>query len=77
MRAVDGVHPAGLLAVGELTQRVSAEAGRGVDRADIVAFRTDVAQTGIAHGFGKEVINRSVLLQRIRLVGTHVTYSGR
>ena len=63
---VDGIHPAGLLAVGELAQGVAAEAGRGVNRADIVAFRTDVAQACIAHGFGKEVINRSVLLQRIR-----------
>ena len=69
MRAVDGVHPAGLLAVGELTQRVSAKAGRGIDGADVVAFRTDIPQACIAHGFGKEVINRSVLLQRIRFGG--------
>ena len=69
MRSVDRVHPAGLLAVGELTQRVSAKAGRGIDGADVVAFRTDIPQACIAHGFGKEVINRSVLLQRIRFGG--------
>ena len=66
---VDGIHPARFLAVGELAQGVSAKAGRGIDGADIVAFRTDVAQACIAHGFGKEVINRSVLLQRIRFGG--------
>ena len=65
MRSVDGVHPAGLLAVGELTERVSTKAGRGIDGADVVAFRTDIPQACIAHGFGKEVINRSVLLQCI------------
>ncbi len=65
MRSVDGVHPAGLLAVGELAERVSAKAGRGIDGADVVAFRTDIPQACIAHGFGKEVINRSVLLQCI------------
>ena len=66
MRAVDGVHPAGARAIGKLAQGVTAEAGRGVDCADVVAFRTDILQAGIAHGLGKEVINRSVLLQRIR-----------
>lgn len=60
MRTVDGVHPAGLLAVCELTERVSAEAGRGIDGADVVAFRTDIPQACIAHGFGKEVINRKL-----------------
>ena len=69
MRSVDGVHPAGLLAVGELTERVSAKAGRGIDGADVVVFRTDIPQACIAHGFGKEVINRSVLLQCIRFSG--------
>ena len=67
--AVDGVHPAGARAIGKLAQGVSAKAGRGVDRADVVAFRTDIPQAGILHGLGKEVINRGVLLQRIRFGG--------
>ena len=63
---VDGIHPARFLAVGELAQGISTKTRRCVNRADIVAFRTDVAQTGIAHGFRKEIIDGCVFLQGIR-----------
>ena len=69
MATVDGVHPTRPRAVCKFAQRVSAKAGRGVDCADVVAFRTDVAQTGITHGFRKEIIDGCVFLQGIHCGG--------
>ena len=66
MRSIGRIHPAGAVAVGELAERVSAEAGRRVDRAHVVAVLADRAQTSAAHGLGIKVIHSCVLLQRIR-----------
>ena len=63
--AIDCVHPARVLAVGELAERVSAEAGRGVDRLHIVALCTDGSQVSIAQRFCKQVIDCCVACQLI------------
>ena len=63
--AIDCVHPARVLAVGELAERVSAEAGRGVDRLHIVALCTDGSQASIAQRFCKQVIDCCVACQLI------------
>ena len=69
MHSVDRIHPAGAFAVGELAERVSAKAGGRVDRADVVVLLTDRAQVCVVHGLHVEIINRCVLLQRIRCGG--------
>ena len=60
VRAIDRVHPARARAVRKFTQSITAEAGRCIDRLDIVVVCTNGPQTRFRHGFCIEVINRCV-----------------
>ena len=63
--AIDCVHPARVLAVGELTQSISTKTRRGVDRLHVVALCTDGSQASIAQRFCKQVIDCCVACQLI------------